>query len=31
LYEDVGPTPRFLALSRRHLHDLASVEDEQNH
>lgn len=23
LYEDIGPTPRFLALSRRYLHDLA--------
>ncbi|WP_286927932.1 pilin assembly protein [Pseudomonas sp. UBA7721] len=22
LYEDVGPTPRFLALSRQHLHAL---------
>jgi hypothetical protein len=26
LYEDVGPTPRFLALSRRHLHDLSAGE-----
>ena len=31
LYEDVGPTPRFLALSRRHLHDLSSVDDKQKH
>ncbi|MDB5996719.1 MAG: pilin assembly protein [Pseudomonas sp.] len=31
LYEDVGPTPRFLALSRRHLHDLSSSEDKQKH
>lgn len=31
LYEDVGPTPRFLALSRRHLHDLASGNDDQKH
>ncbi|ARU87741.1 pilin assembly protein [Pseudomonas sp. M30-35] len=22
LYEDIGPTPRFLALSRKYLHDL---------
>ncbi|MES2821185.1 MAG: pilin assembly protein [Pseudomonadota bacterium] len=22
LYEDIGPTPRFLALSRKHLHEL---------
>lgn len=31
LYEDVGPTPRFLTLSRRHLHDLSAVADEQKH
>ena len=31
LYEDVGPTPRFLALSRRYLHDLASGGDESKH
>ncbi|WP_460117620.1 pilin assembly protein [Pseudomonas sp. S2_C03] len=31
LYEDVGPTPRFLALSRRHLQDLASGGDKQKH
>ncbi|WDY56950.1 pilin assembly protein [Pseudomonas sp. PSKL.D1] len=24
LYEDIGPTPRFLALSRHHLHDLST-------
>ncbi|KIH84951.1 hypothetical protein [Pseudomonas batumici] len=30
LYEDVGPTPRFLSLSRRHLHDLAS-QDKPKH
>ncbi|MGB9090761.1 MAG: pilin assembly protein [Pseudomonas farsensis] len=31
LYEDVGATPRFLALSRRHLHALGSAhDDEQN-
>jgi len=31
LYEDIGATPRFLALSRRHLHDLnltAKQDDE---
>ncbi|MBA1203750.1 pilin assembly protein [Pseudomonas capeferrum] len=28
LYEDIGPTPRFLALSRRHLHDLSSNVDD---
>ena len=27
LYEDVGPTPRFLALSRRYLHDLSEKQD----
>ena len=31
LYEDVGPTPRFLALSRRHLHDLASGGEKPKH
>ncbi|AJO76819.1 MULTISPECIES: hypothetical protein [Pseudomonas] len=31
LYEDIGPTPRFLALSRRYLHDLAAQADEQKH
>ncbi|MBF8721693.1 MULTISPECIES: pilin assembly protein [Pseudomonas] len=28
LYEDIGPTPRFLALSRRHLHTLGSTGDD---
>lgn len=27
LYEDIGPTPRFLALSRHHLHTLGSTGD----
>ena len=31
LYEDVGPTPRFLALSRRHLHELCSQNDKSKH
>jgi hypothetical protein len=31
LYEDVGPTPRFLALSRRHLHDLSTDNDKPKH
>ena len=31
LYEDVGPTPRFLTLSRRYLHDLSASTDEQKH
>ena len=31
LYEDVGPTPRFLALSRRHLHELSSQNDKSKH
>ncbi|MFQ6572406.1 pilin assembly protein [Pseudomonas sp. UM16] len=31
LYEDIGPTPRFLALSRRYLHDMSSRNDEQTH
>ncbi|MFZ5935125.1 pilin assembly protein [Pseudomonas putida] len=28
LFEDIGPTPRFLALSRRHLHDLSNTGDD---
>ncbi|MBF8779819.1 pilin assembly protein [Pseudomonas fulva] len=31
LYEDVGPTPRFLALSRRHLHELSSTGEDDHH
>ncbi|AZE93368.1 hypothetical protein C4J95_1242 [Pseudomonas orientalis] len=31
LYEDIGPTPRFLTLSRRHLHDLSTGADEHKH
>ena len=31
LYEDIGPTPRFLALSRRYLHDLSAQSDEPAH
>lgn len=31
LYEDVGPTPRFLALSRQHLHALSSGKDGSTH
>lgn len=31
LYEDIGPTPRFLALSRRHLHDLSAGSEKQKH
>ena len=31
LYEDVGPTPRFLTLSRRYLHDLSAAADEPTH
>lgn len=30
LYEDVGPTPRFLSLSKRYLRDLAEQTDAQN-
>ncbi|HEX8545273.1 MAG TPA: pilin assembly protein [Pseudomonas sp.] len=29
LYEDVGPTPRFLDLSRRHLHALSEQQDAE--
>ncbi|WP_397449480.1 pilin assembly protein [Pseudomonas sp. NA-150] len=31
LYEDVGPTPRFLSLSKRYLRDLAEQADTQKH
>ena len=32
LYEDIGPTPRFLALSRRYLQDLSKErESSSNH
>ena len=32
LYEDIGPTPRFLALSRRYLQDLSEErESSSNH
>lgn len=28
LYEDIGATPRFLALSRRHLHTLSNAKGD---
>jgi len=31
LYEDVGPTPRFLELSKKHLHLLSEQLDSTNH
>lgn len=31
LYEDIGPTPRFLALSRRYLQTMDSRKDESTH
>ncbi|MCY1174481.1 hypothetical protein D9M68_440960 [compost metagenome] len=31
LYEDIGPTPRFLALSRRYLQQLSDQRDATNH
>ncbi|UUQ66477.1 pilin assembly protein [Pseudomonas fuscovaginae UPB0736] len=31
LYEDVGATPRFLTLSRRHLHNLSGGTDKSKH
>jgi hypothetical protein len=31
LYEDIGPTPRFLALSRKHLHALLTQQDAAMH
>jgi len=31
LYEDIGPTPRFLALSRKYLRELSAQLDSSNH
>ena len=31
LYEDIGPTPRFLALSRRYLHDMLAQQESTKH
>jgi hypothetical protein len=31
LYEDIGPTPRFLALSRKHLQELLAQQDSPLH
>ncbi|HBX55608.1 pilin assembly protein [Pseudomonas sp. UBA2684] len=31
LYEDIGPTPRFLALSRKYLHELMHQQDSAAH
>ncbi|MDG1581476.1 pilin assembly protein [Pseudomonas sp. GOM6] len=31
LFEDIGPTPRFLALSRRYLQDMLSQQDSAKH
>ncbi|MDH1264290.1 MULTISPECIES: pilin assembly protein [unclassified Pseudomonas] len=31
LYEDIGPTPRFLALSRKYLHDMQNQQDSTSH
>ena len=31
LFEDIGPTPRFLALSRRYLAELTARQDQTNH
>ncbi|MGH8354258.1 MAG: pilin assembly protein [Pseudomonas sp.] len=31
LYEDIGPTPRFLALSRKYLQDLVQQQDSPSH
>ena len=28
LYEDIGPTPRFLTLSRHHLHSLGNTGED---
>jgi len=31
LYEDIGPTPRFLALSRKYLRELSDTGKETSH
>ena len=31
LYEDIGPTPRFLALSRKYLKSLVQQQDSASH
>jgi hypothetical protein len=31
LYEDIGPTPRFLALARKHLQELLAQQDSPLH
>ncbi|WP_339487400.1 pilin assembly protein [Pseudomonas sp. EL_65y_Pfl2_R95] len=31
LFEDIGPTPRFLALSRKYLHDLTQQRQSTDH
>jgi len=31
LYEDIGPTPRFLALSRKYLHEMIDQQDNTRH
>ena len=31
LYEDIGPTPRFLKLARKYLHELSAQLDSTNH
>ncbi len=31
LYEDIGPTPRFLALSRKYLRELKQQHDSAEH
>ncbi|MCY1291576.1 hypothetical protein D9M68_369180 [compost metagenome] len=31
LYEDIGPTPRFLALARKYLHELSLQHDSAKH
>ncbi|WP_152225106.1 pilin assembly protein [Pseudomonas sp. SCB32] len=31
IYEDIGPTPRFLQLSRKYLQELTEAEGQANH
>ncbi|UVE16732.1 pilin assembly protein [Pseudomonas sp. LS44] len=31
LYEDIGPTPRFLALARKYLHEMSAQYESAKH
>lgn len=31
MYEDVGPTPKFLSLTRKHLREINAVKNQSSH